>query len=88
MDGALVILVPRATADNNPSLILAKVNPAVVWLKQRIRVQRNDKGGGIVYFTEVEAATRAAEQAASLFRRGDVEAAKPFALEALKHLDG
>jgi hypothetical protein len=89
MDGALVKIVLRAIADNNPSAIQpGEGETAVVWLKHRISVQRNDKGGGIVYSAEVDAAARAAEQAVSLFRRGDVEAAKPFALEALKHLGG
>jgi len=61
---------------------------AEAWFKQRISVQRSDKSGRIVYFAEIQAATRAAEQAVSLFQRGDVEAAKTFAREALKHLAG
>jgi hypothetical protein len=89
MDGALVKVVLQAIADNNPSAIRpGEAEAAVVWLRQHIKVQRNDKGGGIAYFAEVEAAARAGEQAVSLWRRGDAEAAKPLALEALEQLGG
>ena len=85
MDAAIVRMVLTAISENNPSQFEPdEPAKAVRWLQQRIRMTRNDKGGGTVYNHEVEAAARAAEQAVSLYQRGDAEEAKTHALEALK----
>jgi hypothetical protein len=47
-----------------------------------------DKGREAQHHPEMEAAARAAEQAFALVRRGEAEAAKPLALEALKAFTG
>jgi hypothetical protein len=82
-------MVLTAIAENN----LSQFEPgepieAVEWLKQRIRTTRSDKRGGVQFNPQVEAAARAAERAVALYQQGDVEAAKPLALEALKLLNG
>jgi hypothetical protein len=89
MDAAIVRMVLTAIAENNPSQFEPREPAeAVTWLKRRIRITRNDKGGGVQYNPEIEAAARAAERAVALYQHGDVEAAKPLALEALKMLNG
>lgn len=87
MDARNVRMILTAIAENNSSQFEShKPAQAVTWLKQRIRIQPNDKGRGIQHDRQIEGAARAAEKAVALFRSGKVEEAKPFALEALKAL--
>jgi len=89
MDRALVCIILTSVAENNPSGIQhGEPAQVVAWLTQRIRIARPDKGGGTVYNPEMATAARAAEEAFALFSRGEVEAAKPLALEALSKLGG
>ena len=54
MDGALLKIVLHAIAENHPSAIQpGETEMAVAWLKQSIRVQRPDKGGGTAYFAHI-----------------------------------
>lgn len=89
MDAATVRIVLTAVAENNPSQIQpGEPAAAVAWIKQRIWIRVGDKGREPEHHTEIEASARAAEQALALFRRGDVDAARPLALEALKMFTG
>jgi hypothetical protein len=89
VDAATVRIVLTAIAENSPSNFEpGEPAQAVAWLEQRIRITRLDKGGGVQYNPQIEAAARAAERAVALYQQGDIEAAKPLALEALKLLNG
>jgi hypothetical protein len=89
MDAALVRIILTAVAENNPSAIQPREpEQAVAWLKQHTWLKGSDKEREAQYHPEIEAAARAAEQAFAHFRRGEVEAAKPLALEALKMFTG
>jgi hypothetical protein len=85
MDAVTVRTVLTAVVENNPSQIQpGEPAQAIAWLKQRIWIRGSDKGREPEHHPEIEAAARAAERAFALFQRGDVDAAKPLALEALK----
>jgi hypothetical protein len=89
MDAALARIILTAVAENNPSAIQpGEPAQVVAWMKQRIWIKGSDKGREAQHHPEIEAAARAAEQAFTLFRRGEVEAAKPLALEAMKMFTG
>lgn len=89
MDLVIVRLVLKAIAENTPT----KIDPgepaqAVEWIKERIRLERGDKGGRIQYNPDMDAAFHAANKAVFFYLRGDIENAQPFDLEALKALGG
>ena len=84
MDAAIVRMVLTAIAENNPSQFEPdEPTRAVAWLRQRIRVQPNDKGRGVQYDPQIEKAAIAAEKAVTLWRSGKVDEAKLLALESL-----
>ena len=89
MDAATVRIVLTAVAENNFSQIQpGEPAAAVTWIKQRIWTRGGDKGREPEHHPEIEASAHAAEQALALFRRGDVDAARPLALEALNMFTG
>jgi hypothetical protein len=89
MEATSVRIILTAVADNNPSQIHPGEPAAVVaWLKQHTWLKGGDKGREAQYHPEIEAAARAAERAFALFGRGEVESARPLALEALKMFSG
>jgi len=89
MDAGSVRIILTAIAEDNASQIQPGEPAAVVaWLRARTWMKGEDKGREAQHHPEMEAAARAAEQAFALVRRGEAEAAKPLALEALKAFTG
>jgi hypothetical protein len=85
MDAAGVRIVLGAIADGNTAdYDPSEVPEVVAWMRRHVRLRRPDKGGGEQYDPEMEAGAEAAQQAADRLSAGDIEGAKPFALEALK----
>jgi hypothetical protein len=87
MDITIVRTVLAAIAENNASQIEpGQPVQAVAWLKQRIWIEPHYTVKEPMFNEGMELVWRAAEKAVALYERGDFEAAKPLALEALKPL--
>jgi hypothetical protein len=85
MDATTVRIVLTALSKNNPSQFEPhEPSEMVQWLRQRIHLTRNDKGGGDQYNPEIEAAALEAQKAVSLYQGGDPDGARVHALEAMK----
>jgi hypothetical protein len=89
MDQALVRMILTAIAENNPSQIQpGETDEAVNWIKERVWMTPRDKGEKAQHYPHLEAAALSAEKAISFFERGNADAARPLALEALRMLSG
>ena len=89
MDAPLVRLLLTAIAENKPSQIQrGELSMVLAWMKQRKWQSRKDDATKEEFNPTMAAAADAAEKAVIQFENGNIEAAKVFALEALKGFPG
>jgi hypothetical protein len=89
MDQTIVCALLEGLIDGNLSDVVdneGEPREAVRWLKQKVSLNRPDKGSSFEFQPSVQRAANAAEQAVAHWERGEKASAKSFAEEAQRHL--